>query len=273
MSFIVPDRDNDGMDETIRYAWSEVVGDPLTRRINDGNAAPILSEVRGIYAITYPILEPNCGGSTGGLLIGHDATAHNRSFTVQANSWIGEYFLPSLPADATSWSVTQVKFKTASVGPTTGQVVVELRQASAGLPTGTILAQATLLESSMDLVAYQWETVGFSGVSGLSPTAGVCLVVRYVSGGDACKILYQETGVSSTSAHMVKTSSGGASWSTTAGESMIFKVYGKVTTPSGTSMGSLPIGWMRVSIIAGPNSQTRTDVAVRFLNTPERIGS
>ncbi len=273
MSFIVPDRNGDGLEEKIRYAWSGVVGAPLTRQINDANAAPILSEVRGIYAITYPVIEPNGSGSGGGLLIGHDATAHEKSFTVQQNNWVGEYFLPSLPADATSWSVTQVLFKAAAAGLATGQVVIELRQASAGLPTGTILAQATVPESYMDPVTSQWESVGFSGVSGLSPAAGLCIVVRYLSGGDACKILYQDTDAYPTGAHMVTTSTGGASWTAPPACSMMFKVYGTVTTPSGTSAGSSKIGWMRISIIAGPNSQTRTDVAVQFLNKPELTGS
>lgn len=46
--FRVPDRDGDGADETIAYAWSGVSGDPLTREINGGGAVELLADVRSL---------------------------------------------------------------------------------------------------------------------------------------------------------------------------------------------------------------------------------
>ena len=45
VTFIVPDRDGDGQPETIRYAWSGVAGDPLTRQVNGGTVAVLVDDV------------------------------------------------------------------------------------------------------------------------------------------------------------------------------------------------------------------------------------
>ena len=45
VTFLVPDRDGDGQPETIRYAWSGVVGDPLTRQVNGGTVAVLVDDV------------------------------------------------------------------------------------------------------------------------------------------------------------------------------------------------------------------------------------
>jgi type II secretory pathway pseudopilin PulG len=58
----VPDRSGDGQEETIRYTWSYVAGDPLTRELNGGTPSVVLANVRGAYAAMYPSADPN--GST-----------------------------------------------------------------------------------------------------------------------------------------------------------------------------------------------------------------
>ena len=45
VSFTVPDRNEDGLRETIRYAWSGVAGDPVTREYNGGPSAAIAENV------------------------------------------------------------------------------------------------------------------------------------------------------------------------------------------------------------------------------------
>lgn len=45
VTVIVPDRTGDGQNETIRYAWSGVPGDPLTRQINGGAATVLAASV------------------------------------------------------------------------------------------------------------------------------------------------------------------------------------------------------------------------------------
>jgi len=45
LTFTVPDRNDDGQDETIRYSWSGTAGDPLTRQYNGGSVATIAQDV------------------------------------------------------------------------------------------------------------------------------------------------------------------------------------------------------------------------------------
>ena len=45
VTVVVPDRNSDGQSETIRYAWSGVQGDPLTRQCNGGPPATIAPNV------------------------------------------------------------------------------------------------------------------------------------------------------------------------------------------------------------------------------------
>ncbi len=46
VAFVVPDRDGDGEDESIRYAWSGTPGDPLTVAYNGGTTATLLGDVQ-----------------------------------------------------------------------------------------------------------------------------------------------------------------------------------------------------------------------------------
>ncbi len=48
VTFAVPDRDGDGSEETFRYAWSGVVGDPLTKELNGSAPAVLLASVKNL---------------------------------------------------------------------------------------------------------------------------------------------------------------------------------------------------------------------------------
>jgi prepilin-type N-terminal cleavage/methylation domain-containing protein len=52
VTFTVPDRDGDEAPETIRYAWSGVAGDPLTRAYKGGEAQAIAQDVQQ-FNLTY----------------------------------------------------------------------------------------------------------------------------------------------------------------------------------------------------------------------------
>lgn len=52
--FTVPDRDNDGDVETIRYSWSGTAGDPLMREYNGSTAVAVLDDVHA-FALVYNV--------------------------------------------------------------------------------------------------------------------------------------------------------------------------------------------------------------------------
>jgi hypothetical protein len=58
ITFTVPDRNGDSVPETIRYAWSGTVGDPLTYQYNSGSLATIATDVQvfNLEALTRELL-------------------------------------------------------------------------------------------------------------------------------------------------------------------------------------------------------------------------
>ena len=74
VTMIVPDRDGDGAPESIRYAWSGVVGDPLTYEYNAGPPVSIAEDVHQFQldfltrAITAPVIPDEEPVSAGRIL-------------------------------------------------------------------------------------------------------------------------------------------------------------------------------------------------------------
>ena len=52
VSFVVPDRDGDGLRDTIRYSWSGVAGDPVMREYNGQRPVPLAEDVHH-FNLTY----------------------------------------------------------------------------------------------------------------------------------------------------------------------------------------------------------------------------
>jgi len=57
VAFTVPDRDGDGEPESIRYAWSGVAGDPLTRQYNGGPTVLVAEDVHH-FRLDYLLKTP-----------------------------------------------------------------------------------------------------------------------------------------------------------------------------------------------------------------------
>ncbi len=68
MTFAVPDRDGDGANETIRYAWSGIAGDPLTYELNGASGGPLIRRVDNIdfTYLTRTMTALDLSGSGGG---------------------------------------------------------------------------------------------------------------------------------------------------------------------------------------------------------------
>ena len=52
VTVVVPDRNGDGLAETIRYSWSGTPGDPLTRQVNGAPPATLAEDVQA-FNLTY----------------------------------------------------------------------------------------------------------------------------------------------------------------------------------------------------------------------------
>jgi type II secretory pathway pseudopilin PulG len=90
---------------------------------------------------------------------------------------------PELPADAVSWKVTRIRLSAKTDAGTSGESRVQLQLPTTGkLPSGAILEEKTLLESTL-VADYEEREFVFASAGGLSPQRGLCLVVKWISGG------------------------------------------------------------------------------------------
>ncbi len=181
IEFTVADRSGDGFPEVIHYEWSGTAGDPLTRTYNGGTAVTVIANVQD-FSLSYDLQTtstqvPQGNESAETLLIGYNSSQNLDDYTIQSNSLYSEYFYPVLPANAVSWKVTRVQFYAQQSGMSgSGQTWVQLQTpTTGGLPSGVVLEQKSLQESSLWFIYWQ-QQLSYTQVSGLAPQQGLCLV-------------------------------------------------------------------------------------------------
>jgi len=236
LTFTVPDRDGDGSEETIGYACSETSGEPLTRQYNAGPAVTILEDIRqfDLRYLARPVAALPLVENAPGMLIAHGPGSGGGSqedYSVDQSHWCGQWFKPGLPSNAVSWKVSSVQFLMRRYNPGR-QLRVEIRTATARqTPTDEIL-EASEIYSDQLPDSYGWWEISFSGVSGLDPFQGVCLVIRQMAGSAGAKVQYHENGYPMTpSTHWTTTGNTGGSWDRpVSNKDLLFYAYGTVTT-------------------------------------------
>jgi prepilin-type N-terminal cleavage/methylation domain-containing protein len=240
VTFTVPDRDGDGVKETIRYAWAGASGAPLMRVYNGSPPETLAQDVRA-FDLSYLLqsLEPSgqTGPQVGGemLLMSHvDAPGGSmRSILIDDKRMAAQYFKPILPANAVSWKITRIQVLGRSERQTNGILNFWVTAANGSLkPAYPIHETVQVSEAQLPLTA-DWFEVRFTQLDGLDPATGVCLVIGYRSGnGDVGLIMYEENGNPMTSGtHWMTSSDGGSSFTNPSStRDMCFRVYGTVTT-------------------------------------------
>ncbi len=274
IEFTVADRGGDATPEVVRYEWSGTVGDPLTRRYNAGASVEVLANVQD-FSLTYDLQTistqiPQANESAETLLIGYDSSRDYADYPIKDLEWYSEYFRPTLPADAVSWKVTRVRFTAKQAGGLGGEARIQLQTPTAGgLPSGIVLEERTFYESILPLL-YLVQEVTYTHVSGLSPQQGLCLVFRWQSDAEACRLLGQDKNVAATNIALLKSTDRSISWSSLAAQSLLFSVYGTVTT-AGTPQiqNRYYLNAMTVRLKAGTDDQATVQTSVRMLNQPE----
>ena len=269
---LVPDRDNDGQPETIRYTWSGTPGDALIRTINGGTPHVIANNVQEFQlaydqrTITVPYYEE----SDEMLLASYDSTTSLGDLQVRSNQWVAEYFNPALPANASSWSITRVRFKPRRSGNPQGQTLVQIRAAAApAVPGTTVLDQVTLLESGMSN-NYSWREVGFTA-SGLVPGTGACLVFQWANAAVSVELQYQTSGAAQAHAAAVVSANNGTTWNTMANQNLLYYIYGKTTTVQLVASRYV-LGDVRCTLRTSEDPATVVTTAVPMLNQPPLPG-
>ena len=267
IEFTVPDRDNDGTDETISYIWGGTPGAPLSRKYNNNTAVYLLPSIYE-FNLTYDTLDiPQTGPpvTSGEVeLVSHDPAQTSKVFNVTDTNWGGQCIVPlNLPADAISWSVTRVAFNARTKDGANGVTKVQLRPTNTDhSPQSTVLEEHLMYESDL-ASSFTWQTFTFSSVTGLDPADALALVCEWQYDTDACEVEYNNN----SGGGYLKTSNAGSSWNVDAGKSMVFYAYGTYDTPGpGSTTSQLRAVWITLTPSDDPASQARASVAA--LNRP-----
>jgi prepilin-type N-terminal cleavage/methylation domain-containing protein len=238
ITFTIPDRNNDAQADTIRYAWSGQAGAPLTRQYNNLTAVTMAPSVQrfNLSYLSRTMGTAPTNQSREQLLTCHITSPGGsyQDYTIDKNHWAAQYFLPTLPANTTSWGITRVRVALAMGNWPFSNYMVEIRNAdpSSYKPTTTIQSMSL---SAWSLPGYyDWIDVPFTSVTGLDPAKGCCIVVRQTySWGSELLLEYDQGGSGLLgNSNWMTTSNGGGSWSTASTtQDMRFYVYGTVTSP------------------------------------------
>lgn len=274
IAFTVPDRDADGASESISYAWSGTVGDPLQRQYNSGAIVDVLDDVHS-FALRYDLETtteeyPGVPVESSEVLLSSYTGANDlEGYDIDQDDWIGQYFEPSLDPNAVGWKVTRVLFEARARDTKDGQTLVQLRPADPdGLPTATVFEQHTMYESDL-IYSYQWQEFAFSDVSGLSPDDGLCLVLQFGAGNeDSARIRYDNHGVSGE----FYTDDAGADWTMSADNEMRRYIYGTWSTPGPPQTATRQyVTGVEFGLQVGDDSARLVITRAQTLNTPELL--
>jgi len=227
----VPDRDGDGKEDTITYSWSGK-DSPFTRVFNESEPELLCAGVRSLSLAydTWSDQRPQTYTQSAELLLASwTGTSNQGQSLITSSDRAGQYVPVVLAAGAVSYRPTAVSLMAALNGTANGTTSVEFRAAVSGLPTSTIFASATLLESTLTSTL-AWTRIDIPGCRQLDAAEKVCIVAQWLSNSTSCQIQYQGSGVPTANGAIVTTTNGGSTWSTTSGRSLQYRLYGTVTT-------------------------------------------
>lgn len=234
LELVVPDRDDDGEPETIRYAWSGDDGSGLIRQCNNGAEVTLAQQVSSLAFVyksrpTFAI-EPE---TLSGQLFSYADLVGGTigSYDVDEDRWCAQYFKPALPTNTLSWSVSHV-----SLGMTaqnTARVVfLEIRPADMRLQPADQILQQLAISSAVLPLSLLFNMYEFQDSVELDPTTGVCLVIRQETGSAGARVAYHQNGTEMPqNAHWMTSDDAGESWSTAVNhQDLVLDVYGTITT-------------------------------------------
>lgn len=195
ITFTTADRNQDNNPETIRYAWSGVPGDPLTRKYNSFPAKTVKTAVYD-FNLNYNV-------DISSQVITHEATVYGTnqllaSFeswpataadifeqVINSTSWTGQYFETVTPPEATSLLITSVKVRMISyVIPSPAMTIGIHRSTLDGsfAPAATAIGSEIIIPNDVMDTIPTWTEAFFTDVIINDPQrTDYCLVLKGLS--------------------------------------------------------------------------------------------
>ncbi|GAA5507645.1 hypothetical protein [Novipirellula caenicola] len=272
IGFTVPDRDGDGWDERIRYAWTGTPGGPLTRQYNESTPITIAEDVDQFnltpsfesVAETYPSVGIEDANES--LLLDYSGTTGLDNHEISSDAWVSQHFAMTLPAGAYAWRPTRVLLVARKSSFTFFPRSIRARMLPATInltPHGSSDEQDTVY---VLLNSHEWYQATFDELDPLASGGAVCLVLDRSHSSSGVDL--QST---TAAAGMLKSANGGTSWSYHSGKALVSRLYGKLTRSNGTlSINSKYLTSMGVTMRMKPNTPN-LNWTIACLNHPELL--
>ena len=249
ITFIV-DRDHDGVSETVRYAWSGVPGEPLTRASN-GGVPVILIPKCNRFNLSYVLKStaavaaaPDVEVASDVLLYAHDGGSSGAS--VNSANWVGQYFKPDWSTVApgktvTAWRVTRVEVVASRVasGTATAPWIVRLYPATSGTDLRPIVAskldEQTMAASTMTLTnapVTRYSSGAFVTNAGLDTAKGMVITIGPNTSSPSGFVGFDAASVDVAGQMMTSANSGGGYTVSPATRDLRVRVYGRYKYPA-----------------------------------------
>jgi hypothetical protein len=270
VEFTVADRDDDGSDDTIRYEWSGTLGDGIYRSIN-GDPTLLATDIASL-SFTYSTTSENAtvvGDPAEGpeqlLYDFEDAALSN--VPISTTSWLAMTFAPTLPSDATAWSITRLSFEAKQDGAATGTLTIKFRS-SLSVLTSLLGTAIDVNESSLP-VNYGWTTVPVSGVTGLSPSASISISFETASqAANSARLWYCDSCEADAVAYRSASSTAGSTWTSYSDGALNIRVYGTVRRPARTPTTLTRLATVGVSVTSFDSSQSAAQASASVSARP-----
>lgn len=267
--FTVADRNGDGENETIRYAWAGHSGAPLLRQINGSDEMILIDAVENLqfkFDITQEKLPLTYSEGEELLLHQYTHSLFPGPVSVRANNWVALFVEPTLPAGTHAWRITRVLVRARQSGGTSGETLVQVRLPYNKSPSQVVLDQSRLYEKSL-ASSFRWHEVSFTNGGDLPPSGGACIVFQWANDSESCAI---ERSLSRNlfSSNMLTTSNNGLSWSSQAPYQMLHSVYGKFKTKDPEAVRRR-LDVVHCRLRSGRSAANDINMAIHLANRPE----
>ncbi len=275
--------------ETIRYDWSGIPGDALTRQYNGGSIVEVVKDVHE-FDLTYGIktksetsIEEDTTWSDEIELAYFDGwpgvTPTPEPRGVNSAYWLSQYFeiAPQEGAEELDITLAEVRVRRGSTPP--ASVIVGIHRSKGdgsfepdATPIGTpFTIPGTDLETSFKQIPATFSNVRISDIS----RTDYCLMIQ---GGDSVATwadVYYAKSAPDNGTVLRWTEDGGASWDPRSNEfnkrDLRFSVWGRYATTGQLeiTVDRYFVTSTRIALRVGPNPSTRVETSVQVLNTPE----
>jgi prepilin-type N-terminal cleavage/methylation domain-containing protein len=291
ITFTVPDRTGDGVDDTITYSWAGA-GSPIIRQFDGDGGSPILASAAN-FAIGYnkrtvsSTTTTTTSQDSGEVLLSSFAgwsgiTPTTMNGGLSTTGWSSEAFTVdkiTIPSDSTKWYVSRVSLRVGHTVISTSGVVVSIwKPAGPGNPiAGTQVGSSYTIASGLLSSVMNWQDSTFSDVTFTDPTAtSLVIVCKGTSTGGQIEYLNSSSAPTDAYTYLSSTNSG-STWTPTTNlnrNDAKFFVYGGYVHQVQTtvSVNLYYLGSVTVTLQPTADASTRIDTGFALMNQPQVPG-